>query len=512
MSSPNVGFIHPELREQLYSWDKIRDCLSGERAIKAAGDKYLPRPNPEDTSTENKARYSSYLERAVFYNVTRRTLDGLVGQVYMRDPILNVPPALEFIEENIDGAGVTITQQSKKALSFVMSYGRAGLLIDYPAVTGPTSKADQDAGNIRPTILLFEPWDIINWRTTNVGARRLLSLVVLRGFFIVNDDGFEYSLKNEWRVLRLVNNVYVVEIWRDMVIGDTKDEQPGLYSTYIPQDSNGKPFSEIPFVMIGAMNNDESVDYPPIYDLATLNIAHYRNSADYEESSYLVGQPTPYFSGVTQNWVNEVWKGQVMLGSRSAIPLPEGGMAGLLQCNPNSMPYEAMQHKERQMVALGAKLVEQKNIQRTFGEAQLEEASETSILATAAKNVGHAYTAALKFASMFVGAGGLVDIEETTPGTEEAIEYELNTDFPAARMSDKERAQLVAEWQAGAIAYEEMRSQLRKAGVTSLTDEEAQQAAESDPIRKQVLEAKKAVPNNGSDNGRVSPAQNGKVT
>jgi hypothetical protein len=499
---PIAGWVRDEVRFELDRWTKIQDCLYGEKAVKLKTTTYLPMPNPEDLSTENKARYAAYLERAVFYNVTRRTLDGLVGQVFMRNPIVKLPPILEDLTSDVDGAGVSLDQQAKKCLSFTMSYGRSGLLADYPPVDTVTTVADQEEGNIRPTITLYSPWQIINWRTTVVGARKLLSLIVLQEVYTDEDDGFQAVLETRWRVLRLVPTptgfVYTVEIW------ETENESPT--QTWIPRNSSGQPFAEIPFIFVGSMNNDSELDPPPLIDLATLNIAHYRNSADYEESCYIVGQPTPYFAGLTKTWVDEVLKGKVMLGSRAAVPLPEGGSAGLLQVNTNTMPFEAMQHKERQMVALGAKLVEQRDVQRTFGEAQMEASAETSILATAAKNVATAYTEALEWCAEFAG------ISETAADT--SVIFELNTDFPAARMSPEERAQLVAEWQAGGISYTEMRDHLRKAGVATEDDEKVKTENEKDSMRMSAT-AIGSNPGNsltgGTNNNRKAPQQDGKT-
>src|SRR5574340_32912 len=179
-SGPSVDYTRFEVANELDKWQKVRDCLDGERAVKAAGEKYLPRPNPEDSSKENKDRYESYKTRAVFYNTTRRTLDGLVGQVFMRDPITDLPPGLQILLLDTDGAGVSLVQQSKKCLSHAMSYGRAGLLADYPETSGQTTAADIASGFVRPTITLYEPWNIINWRTATVGARKLLTLIVLK--------------------------------------------------------------------------------------------------------------------------------------------------------------------------------------------------------------------------------------------------------------------------------------------------------------------------------------------
>lgn len=462
---PKVNFVRTEVTALTPRWTIVRDCLSGSKAVKDKGTAYLPQPNATDQSTANVTRYDQYKQRAVFYNVTARTLKGLTGQVFARDPVVQLPALLEIMEEDVDGGGVSLDQQARKALSHVIAHGRCGILTDYPKVEGPVTKAMQDDGTIRPNICLYDPWDIINWRVTTIGGKKIYSLIVLSESEVVDDDGFETTRDDYYRVLRLYEGAYWSEVW----YFDTTLNDFVLDERIQPLDSAGKPWNRIPFTFIGAENNDSVPDLPPLYDLAEINIAHYRNSADYEESCFIVGQPTPVLAGLTESWVKDVLKGEVQLGSRAAIPLPEGGSASLLQAAPNSMPKEGMEHKELQMVALGAKLVEQKTVQRTATEAGLDSASETSLLATAAKNVSHAYTAALKWAALFVGAS-------------EDLSYDLNTDFDISRLPAAEQAQIIADWQSNAISFTEMRDNLKRGGIAYQDDEEAKAEMDSDGV------------------------------
>ena len=80
----SVNYVRKELQAVAKIYSMIRDCIAGQFAIKAKGQTYLPKPNAEDFSPENEARYDAYIERSVFYNVTARTLRGLVGQVFLR--------------------------------------------------------------------------------------------------------------------------------------------------------------------------------------------------------------------------------------------------------------------------------------------------------------------------------------------------------------------------------------------------------------------------------------------
>lgn len=496
----NVSFIRPELLKLLSMYYLIRDAIAGEPTIKAARTVYLPMPNAADQSKENKARYDAYVSRAVFYNVARRTLFGLIGQVFAREPVIKVPKLLDPLVANATGSGINLTQLAKHAVALNLAYSRGGVLVDYPTTEdqGGASIADLENGNIRPTLYVYAPTEIINWRTVDRGAEEILSLVVIFETWCVADDGFEMKTSGQFRVLRLdEKGEYVHEVWREPIPtkADGSKVPKGnfqVHEVFKPTDSNGNRLREIPFMFFGSENNDPNPDNPNFYDLASLNLAHYRNSADYEESCFIVGQPTPVLTGLTEEWVDKVLKGTVNFGSRGGIPLPAGADAKLLQAEPNTMLKEAMDTKERQMVALGAKLVEQKEVQRTATEAQLESASEGSTLASATKNISAAFEWALKWAARWIGQ------------PDAGVKFELNTDFDISRMPPEERQELMKEWQAGAITFEEMRTVLRKTGVATEPDATAKNKIAKDTADAMALAAVENVPGGGGSVGNTA--------
>jgi hypothetical protein len=424
--------------------------------------KYLPQPNADDKSPANLERYRAYVMRAVFYNVTARTLGGMTGQVFLRDPVMELPKELDSLKNDSNGTGLSLIQLAKLAVKEDLSYGRLGILVDYPVTSGPVTAADVQDGDIRPTLTVFYPWDIINWRTMQRGAKRVLSFLVLRETLAEEgDEDFEPIPNEQYRVLSLDQDnegSYTVEIYRE----EEGQEGHTLSEWFVPTDADGKPLKEIPFHFIGSDNNGIAPNKPPLYDLASLNIAHYRNSADHEEASFIAGQPTPVLSGLTKDWVTNVLKGSVTLGSRASIPLPQGGTATLLQANTNTMPGEGMKHKEDQMVALGAKLVQKQLTARTAVETIVETTSESSTLANVAKNVSVAFEWALGTAAKFV-----------IKGTVSAIKFSLNTDFDLTNMTPADIQQVVQTWIQGGIAFPEMREVLRKGGYATLADDVA---------------------------------------
>ncbi len=451
----SVKYIRPEVRDRLKVWKRIRLVMAGPKAVKDAGTILLPMPNPDDTSTENKARYEAYKLRAVFYAVSRRTHDGLVGQIFYRDTVYELPGLLKPLETSVDGGENTLDQQSRNAVSECLSIGHGGFLTDYPKTEGSTTRAQQRSGAIRPNILLYTAEQIINWRIESRGTSRYLALLVLKEQYEYSDDGIEPKMGDQYRVMTLEGGVLRVRIYRD--VGGKETMVDDAY----PKMGNGQNWREIPFSFFGSTNNDAQPDDSPMEDIVELNVGHYRNSADYEEACFIVGQPTPWAAGLTEDWVKEVWKDDsIMLGSRAFLPLPVNGSAGLLQVAPNSMPAEAMAHKERQMVALGAKLVEQQAVQRTATEAGLESLTENSVLSTIAKNVSAAYVKALNYAAMYSNASG-------------NVAFELNTDFEINKLTPQERQQLLAEWQGNAITWEEYRWNIKKAGIAYEDDAKA---------------------------------------
>ena len=56
---------------------------------------------------------------------------------------------------------------------------------------------------------------MINWKTTVINGRKYLSLVVLEESYLQADDEFSHESKIQQRVLRLREDGYTQQIYRD---------------------------------------------------------------------------------------------------------------------------------------------------------------------------------------------------------------------------------------------------------------------------------------------------------
>lgn len=444
---------HPDYLTYDKKWTVIEDVLKGELAVKAKGQTYLPLQNVETSTEKFNERYDVYIERAKLYNATARTLSGFVGQVFNKPPTQEFG-SLDYLQKDPCGTGVSIEQLAKSVLADIVSYGRCGVWIDFPKTGGSYSQADVDAGLARPILKNYTAKDIINWRTKKRGARTILSLVVLRERVLVEDDDFVSQYNYQYRVLRLVNDVYTVKVYKPWKEAESVEVRP--------TDNDGKTFDEIPFVFGGIQENDAEVDEPPMYDMASLNIAHYRNSADYEEAVFMVGQPTVWYAGLDQPWITNVLKGEFRLGSRGGLPLPPGGSAGILQVQSNTLVKEAMDQKESQMIALGARIVRESTVVKTATEVVGDKITEVSTLAAGARNTSAVLRKSFEFAQKFAG-------------TNLDIKFELSTDFDMATMTSQMLLAIVTAWQAGLMVSETVHDLFTRAGFTELTLEQAKE-------------------------------------
>lgn len=459
--------IKPNLKSPQYKkledrYSLIFDVLEGQERIKEQGVAYLPAFDyPEGNA--NSLRYRNYKERAVFYPVTKRTREGLVAEVFVREPRIEITGIDENILNDINGKNLSLTQFAKVVFREIISYGNGGIFVDYPQTDGVTTIADLEKGNIRPVLSFYPAYNIVNYETKKIGSKTVLSMVLLYETEYVRKDNsrFEKELVEYYRCLELdENNNYFVTIYEDD--GVTIHNEP-IY----PTDAKGNFIKEIPFFFCGSLNNDIDPDEPPLYDLAEMNIAHYRNSAEYEDLTFKVGQPQLVEIGGNERTENS--GSDVFIGSAALLRVPKGGDYKYIQVQSDTLPFEAMKHKEEQMVKIGARLIEGGAVQSTATEVKIDKMSETSIVKSTALNVNECIKKALEFFTVYTGLTV-------------TVEFELNTEFELSFVTPEQIGTIVSMWQQGAITFEEMRKVVKSVGFAHIDDEEAKETIDAEML------------------------------
>ncbi|MFX7059951.1 DUF4055 domain-containing protein [Acinetobacter baumannii] len=399
----DVTFKHAEYVKNVGLWQKIDDVCDGEDAVKEQREKYLPKPNAHDKTPENDAAYTAYLTRAVFYEVTGTTLNSLVGAAFATDPSFKFTPELEHLERNANGAGLSAYQLAQTGIRHLLKHYRCALYVDYPDVIPARNLKEHKEQNSYPMIHLLNAVDVINWDSMMVGNQKKLCLVVIREVVSTRgSDGFSKEDREQFRVLRLEPDengefAYSVQIYTK----NDKGEYEGG-SKKFPTDHSGRTWSYIPFTFVGAVDNSEEIKKPPLLALANLNLAHYRDSADFQESVFYMGQPQYYVSGVNWQWFDEAKARGIYVGAKVLLPLPENGKLGIEQANPNTLSREAMKDKWNQMKELGARLIEKGSAAKTATEANNDDAVQHSVLSLCVVNMNEALSMALRWCAKYV--------------------------------------------------------------------------------------------------------------
>lgn len=466
-SRSSVSYKKPAYVIAAKIWHKIIDVCAGEDRIKAKSVLYLPRLNPTDTRHENVVRYDQYLARAVFYNVTGRTLDGLLGFVFNKEPIVVLESDLQYLKDNIDGTSTPLDQQARTVVSEVLKKGRHGLYVDYPHRENRPALSDTS----KSIIVSVNAENVINWKTQIVDGYEKLVLVVIReeieSEFDENDPFIEKKIV-QYRVLRLTDSGYQVAIWRE-------SGQGYEITSFVPLNAAGQQWKDIPFVFVGSINNNPDIDHSPLYDLAMLNLAHYRNSADYEDSCFFTGQVQSWMSGLSEPWRDHLEQSGIYIGSRTPVLLPEGGHFGFAQANPNNLVGEAMATKEKQMISLGARIVKSSTAIKSATEAQGELEQDSSVLTSLSINVSDAYTKCFSWARQYmIGSDAEVDKMDN--------HYRLSMEFTDKPLDGSMLTAMVSAWQSGAIPSTELWGNLRSYGLIheNKTDDEIKDEIEAD--------------------------------
>jgi hypothetical protein len=252
-------------------------------------------------------------------------------------------------------------------------------------------------------------------------------MVVLKETRDVQEDEFTSNEVVQYRVLDLTEQGYRVRVM---------DDNNALISEMYPIQ-NGGPLSYIPFVILGSNSATSSVQKPPLLDLIDTNLAHYRNSADYEHGLHFTGLPTPYVAGV------QLPEGATLsVGSMTAWIFPDpSANAGYLEFKGDGLQTlrEALKDKEQRMAVLGARmLADDKRTAEAFGTVELKTAGERSILASISRSASDSITRALNWMAEWVGAP-------------QDVEFNLNTDFGASRMQPQMVTALLSAYQGDAM-------------------------------------------------------------
>lgn len=429
---PNT--THEEYDEHYPEWELMEDVLDGETAVHEEGVKYLPK-----LTGQTVEEYAAYVMRAPFYNATARTVDGLVGMIFRKAPTIVAPTGMQAIVDDMTLDNTGLDELAEQITRELVGIGRMGILVEYPKVqNNPITLAEYAQQNLRPYVTKYEAEQIINWRMERINNVMQPVMVALKEEVCEYKNEFESEEIEQIRVLLLREGVYMQEVYRELQ--NKKGEKEWVVVETIVPSMRGNPINAIPFICMNARGVGMHPEKPPMYDLATLNLSHYRTTADLEHGAHFTGLPTAVVSGYTKESEADVFR----IGSSTAWIFPDpAANAKYLEFTGQGLDTlrNIKKDKEDNLAILGARmLAPEKKQSEAADTVRMRHAGDGAILSAITNAVSQGLNKALEIIAMWEG---------TEPAT-----IQLNEDYLDKPLNAQELQALVQAWQQGAISSE----------------------------------------------------------
>lgn len=447
-----VNNMHSACKGMVDIWQKCRDVYAGQEAMHGARrETYLPKFHKEEALD-----YNARVRRSEFFNAFFRTVQGLVGMMFLTPPKAEVSPGTEDMLADVTQAGQSLADIAKEIATESLEVGRVGLLVDYPRATdGEMTVAQAQALGMRPKMALYKAESILNWETRWQGGRCVLSQIVLFEVCCERDgaDRFVVCEHEQCRVLELDDNGEVfVEIHRKDDKGNWAIHEPPFYPLM-----QGKRLREIPFVFISSDSTRPEVELPPLIDLVNMNISHYQSTSDVEHGAHKTAMPQPWIAGIDNAPSSTGQPAPTFyIGGGNAWVFPDPNtQVGMLEYSGQGLQAieTRISKKEEQMAVLGARMLEaQKKGVETAEVAGMHRSGEQSALTTQAETIDSGMTRALSWFDLWAGGSG-------------EVTFALNKDFMPAKLTPEQLRELVGSWQSGALSDQELYEQLQAGGI-----------------------------------------------
>lgn len=386
-------------RRQAQPLQLVRDVYDGTKSMRDAGERYLPKFPLEDTESY-KARKST----AVLYNALKRTVKGLVGMVFRKDPVVpdELPDVIQDHLENIDLQGRSVAVFAQKVFDAALLDGHTHILVDRQRMTDQVTSiaAEREAG-MRAYWNHVLKADLLSFRYEMRGGKPVLTQVAIREYASVYTGPYGEEVRKRVRVLRLVEDGSGAE-----------GEPPGTHVAFQvhelqkPGGQGGEPrwvqidagfmtIDEIPLVTVYAGWTGFLESEPPLLDLAYENIGHFQIRSDRRNALHIAGVPIPVFTGVSPDVK------QIAVGPDHAIHLTDP-QSKAMYLEPAGTALDEQRQElrdiEGRMAILGLSMLvsETRGEPETATSRRLDKSESDSQLASAAVNLENAIREAVR--------------------------------------------------------------------------------------------------------------------
>jgi len=410
VNDPSTAWVNQEPH-----WGLIEHLLGGTYKIRKGHRKFLPQePRELDESYDNRLQRSVL---APYYIRLERMLAGMLTRKPVRLDDVSDQIREQLFDVDLQGNDLQTWLYNTSRLC--IRYGHVGVLVDAP----------KSGDNGRPYWISYTPRDVLGFRTELADGKQKLTQLRLFEKVVVPDGLYGEKQVEQVRVL----TPGAFEIFQKDQKGDFRVVDEGTTS-----------LSEIPFSVAYSNRIGVLESFPPLADIAELNLQHYQVQSDLGNQLHISAVPMLALFGFPAS------AEEVSAGPGEAISLPEGASASYIEPAGNS--YDAQFRRLDQIVqqinelglaaVMGAKLsaetAESKRIDRSQGD---------STMMVVAQQMQDLIDNCLRFHADY--------LQESQAGSSL-----VNRDFMGARLEPQEIQALLQLYTAGTVTQETLLLQL----------------------------------------------------
>jgi len=410
--NPSVpGVVH---KRQQTALTVVRDVYTGTMRLRGKKATYLPQFPREPNDA-----YRDRLKTAVLYNAFRRTVQGLVGMAFRKDPETDdeMPEEMDAHTENIDQAGRALDVFARDVFEHGLRDGHSHIFVDFQKVDGEfDNQLEEERAGVRPYWVNVLKEDVLSFRAERIQGEHLLTQFVYRETVVTPDGEYAEAEITRYRVYRLQPADKIDGLDRTVGLGveyevwERDDDQQGAtgHDQLTRIERGAMDIERIPLSTFYGDRKGLMESNPPMLDLALENIKHYQIRSDRDNGIHVTNNPVPVFIGVDPD--------EVSIGANQGIAI-ESTEGDAKYMEPEGKGLEAahqeLQDTETRMAALGLAMLQRDTRAAETAEARRIEKSETdSNLSTAARSLEGALNEALTYHAMWLDKdeGGTVAV------------------------------------------------------------------------------------------------------
>ncbi|RJG10925.1 DUF4055 domain-containing protein [Pseudomonas cavernicola] len=399
--SNDPSTVIPAVKAMQEDWAVVAPLMGGTKAMRLAGETYLPKWPKEDAGA-----YKDRLNLSTLLPAYSETVQNMTGRVFAEPIVLNddVPEDIAKYTQNIDRQGNNLQVWAQSLFSNGLSHGLCHVLVDYPSTVDkdgkPTivTKADEKDAGVRPYAVMVRPQQVLGWKAESRNGEQVLSQFRYMEAVEENDPENEFCAK-------VVQQVRVLEPgnWRTYRQVGGKDGK-----TWQLHEKGATTLNQIPLATYYTKRTGFMTATPPLLELAHLNIKHWQSQSDQDNILHVARVPMLMVSGIDD-------ASEITVGSSAATTLPTGGDMKFVEHTGKAIDAgrTSLQDLVDDMRMAGAKLLSKdKQATKTAAQANEEASQEMSPLETMAGQLEDTLDQVLQFFALWTkqAEGGHVEV------------------------------------------------------------------------------------------------------